>query len=234
MAQQQDSGRVALVTGGSRGIGYGIAESFVARGDRVCITGRNEDSLKEAVERLGADRAIGVAGKAHDADHRTAVVQTGSWRRGAGWTTWSTTRVPIRSSARSRTWTWGGPQGLRDQRRLRARLRPADLGGLAEGPRRLDRERRLRRRPVGVAVRGRLRHEQGGDGQSDPPAGARVRPGGPGQRRGPRRGEDAGSPPPCTRAGRSRPPPVTRWAGSACPRTSEARSPSSAPTRRAG
>lgn len=75
MAQQQDSGRVALITGGSRGIGYGIAEAFVARGDRVCITGRNEDSLKEAVERLGADRAIGVAGKAHDAEHRTAVVQ---------------------------------------------------------------------------------------------------------------------------------------------------------------
>jgi NAD(P)-dependent dehydrogenase (short-subunit alcohol dehydrogenase family) len=75
MAQQQDSGRVALITGGSRGIGYGIAEAFVARGDRVCITGRNEDSLKEAVESLGSDRAIGVPGKAHDAEHRTAVVE---------------------------------------------------------------------------------------------------------------------------------------------------------------
>jgi NAD(P)-dependent dehydrogenase (short-subunit alcohol dehydrogenase family) len=75
MAQQQDSGRVALITGGSRGIGYGVAEALVARGDRVCLTGRNEDSLKEAVERLGADRAMGVAGKAHDAEHRTAVVE---------------------------------------------------------------------------------------------------------------------------------------------------------------
>lgn len=83
MAQQQDSGHVALVTGGSRGIGFGIAEAFVARGDRVCITGRNEDSLKEAVERLGADRAIGVAGKAHDADHRSAVIEkiTDTWGR---------------------------------------------------------------------------------------------------------------------------------------------------------
>lgn len=30
-----DSGRAAIVTGASRGIGYGIAEALVARGDRV-------------------------------------------------------------------------------------------------------------------------------------------------------------------------------------------------------
>ncbi|WP_320785232.1 SDR family oxidoreductase [Streptomyces sp. CRN 30] len=70
----EPSGEVALVTGASRGIGYGIAEAFVARGDRVCITGRNEEALKEAVERLGADRVIGVAGKAHDEAHQAAVV----------------------------------------------------------------------------------------------------------------------------------------------------------------
>ncbi|MEV1067609.1 SDR family oxidoreductase [Streptomyces sp. NPDC050263] len=69
------SGKVALVTGASRGIGYGVAEALVARGDRVCITGRNEDALKEAVERLGADRVIGVAGKAHDLTHQRAAVE---------------------------------------------------------------------------------------------------------------------------------------------------------------
>ncbi|MET8579027.1 SDR family oxidoreductase [Streptomyces sp. NPDC005012] len=68
------SGQVAVITGASRGIGFGIAEAFVARGDRVCITGRNEEALKEAVERLGSDRAIGVAGKAHDLEHQDAVV----------------------------------------------------------------------------------------------------------------------------------------------------------------
>ncbi|MEX3101166.1 MULTISPECIES: SDR family oxidoreductase [unclassified Streptomyces] len=68
------SGKVALVTGASRGIGYGVAEALVARGDRVCITGRNEDALKEAVDRLGADRVIGVAGKAHDLDHQAEAV----------------------------------------------------------------------------------------------------------------------------------------------------------------
>ncbi|AIR97099.1 SDR family oxidoreductase [Streptomyces glaucescens] len=69
------SGKVALVTGASRGIGYGVAEALIARGDRVCITGRNEDALKEAVEKLGADRAIGVAGKAHDEAHQALAVE---------------------------------------------------------------------------------------------------------------------------------------------------------------
>ncbi|MES4905388.1 MULTISPECIES: SDR family oxidoreductase [unclassified Streptomyces] len=74
-AETSDSGRAALITGGSRGIGYGIAEALVARGDRVCITGRNEDALKEAVERLGSDRVIGVAGKAHDEAHQAVAVE---------------------------------------------------------------------------------------------------------------------------------------------------------------
>ncbi|MEV6616332.1 SDR family oxidoreductase [Streptomyces sp. NPDC051051] len=69
------SGKVALVTGASRGIGYGVAEALVARGDRVCITGRNEDALKEAVDKLGADRVIGVAGKAHDEAHQAIAVE---------------------------------------------------------------------------------------------------------------------------------------------------------------
>ncbi|MDX6355951.1 MAG: hypothetical protein QOF98_2854 [Streptomyces sp.] len=70
-----ESGRAALVTGASRGIGYGIAEALVARGDRVCITGRNEEALKEAVDKLGADRVIGVAGKAHDEAHQVVAVE---------------------------------------------------------------------------------------------------------------------------------------------------------------
>jgi 3-oxoacyl-[acyl-carrier protein] reductase len=73
---QQDSGKVALVTGGSRGIGYGIAAKLVARGDRVCITGRNEDALKKAVDELGPDRAMYAAGKAHDTEHQAAAVDS--------------------------------------------------------------------------------------------------------------------------------------------------------------
>ncbi|MYU23059.1 SDR family oxidoreductase [Streptomyces sp. SID8352] len=71
----EPSGRAAIVTGASRGIGYGVAEALVARGDRVCITGRDEDALRAAVERLGADRVIGVPGRAHDEDHRAHAVE---------------------------------------------------------------------------------------------------------------------------------------------------------------
>ncbi|EFE70774.1 MULTISPECIES: SDR family oxidoreductase [Streptomyces] len=75
MTSVELSGKVALITGASRGIGYGVAEALVARGDRVCITGRNEEALKEAVEKLGADRAVYVAGKAHDEAHQAVAVE---------------------------------------------------------------------------------------------------------------------------------------------------------------
>lgn len=71
----EDNGPVAIVTGASRGIGFGIAEALVARGGRVCVTGRDEDALREAVDRLGGPgRALGVAGKAADEEHQAVVV----------------------------------------------------------------------------------------------------------------------------------------------------------------
>jgi 3-oxoacyl-[acyl-carrier protein] reductase len=66
--------RAAIVTGASRGIGLGIAEALVNRGDKVCITGRNAEPLAEAVAKLGEDRAIYVAGKAHDSAHQEEAV----------------------------------------------------------------------------------------------------------------------------------------------------------------
>jgi NAD(P)-dependent dehydrogenase (short-subunit alcohol dehydrogenase family) len=69
------AGRVAIVTGGSRGIGLGIARRFVDEGARVCITARDPDGLAEAVAFLGgAEHALAVPGRADDADHRADAV----------------------------------------------------------------------------------------------------------------------------------------------------------------
>jgi NAD(P)-dependent dehydrogenase (short-subunit alcohol dehydrogenase family) len=69
--------QVAIVTGASRGIGFAIAQRFVAEGWKVAITGRNAEALDQAAKDLGGpDAAIGIAGKGDDADHRAAVVDT--------------------------------------------------------------------------------------------------------------------------------------------------------------
>jgi NAD(P)-dependent dehydrogenase (short-subunit alcohol dehydrogenase family) len=54
MAQdsQKLSGRVALVTGGSRGIGLAIAEALLGAGASVVITGRTQAHLDEAIAKL--------------------------------------------------------------------------------------------------------------------------------------------------------------------------------------
>jgi len=46
-------GRVAVVTGGATGLGYGMAEAMVRAGARVMLVGRREDVLKNAAARLG-------------------------------------------------------------------------------------------------------------------------------------------------------------------------------------
>ncbi len=45
--------RIAVVTGGASGIGFGIAEALVKAGFVAVLVGRNEKGLAEAAERLG-------------------------------------------------------------------------------------------------------------------------------------------------------------------------------------
>ncbi|WP_040204120.1 SDR family NAD(P)-dependent oxidoreductase [Neobacillus jeddahensis] len=46
------NGKRVLITGGSKGIGFDIAQAFASLGATVIITGRNESHLLEAVEQL--------------------------------------------------------------------------------------------------------------------------------------------------------------------------------------
>lgn len=53
--------KVAVITGGSSGIGLGMAKRFAAEGAKVAITGRNEKALEKAIKEIGND-AIGIPG----------------------------------------------------------------------------------------------------------------------------------------------------------------------------
>ncbi len=52
------SGKIALVTGGGRGIGKAIAESLAREGSTVIITGRDEEALALAAVSIGAGGGI--------------------------------------------------------------------------------------------------------------------------------------------------------------------------------
>jgi NAD(P)-dependent dehydrogenase (short-subunit alcohol dehydrogenase family) len=54
-------GHVALITGGSRGIGLAVARTLLSEGCRVVISGRNQATVDAALETLASDSAAGFA-----------------------------------------------------------------------------------------------------------------------------------------------------------------------------
>lgn len=71
-------GKTALITGGTKGIGYGIAQSMIAEGMNVVITGRNEETAKQAaaeLEKTGSGKAVGVASDVRNYESQQASVK---------------------------------------------------------------------------------------------------------------------------------------------------------------
>lgn len=69
--------KTAIVTGGTRGIGRGIAEALLREGLQVCISARHQDEIDQALKQLnpsGEGRAIGHVCDVRDYDQVKALI----------------------------------------------------------------------------------------------------------------------------------------------------------------
>lgn len=68
------SGKTAIITGGTKGIGYGIAEALLAKGMKITITGRTKEGVEKAAKELG-DQCLGVVADVRDYEAQVKVVE---------------------------------------------------------------------------------------------------------------------------------------------------------------
>ncbi|MGW5647016.1 3-oxoacyl-ACP reductase FabG [Saccharopolyspora sp. NPDC003752] len=69
-------GKVAVITGGAKGIGFAIAENFVAQGAKVVLADINADHAQESADKLGGKgTALGVACDVTDPDAVQAAIE---------------------------------------------------------------------------------------------------------------------------------------------------------------
>ena len=68
--------KVAYITGGTKGIGYGVAQSLLEAGLRVAVSGRNLQTAKKAAANLGKDdRVFGIASDVSNLDDEKKAIK---------------------------------------------------------------------------------------------------------------------------------------------------------------
>ncbi|HEX3526316.1 MAG TPA: SDR family oxidoreductase [Thermoanaerobaculia bacterium] len=79
MTTQKKTPRIAIVTGGSRGIGHGIATDLLAEGWHVFLCSRSQEFLEEALRDLGGRFGGVVAGRPVDVRRQEEVDAFVAW-----------------------------------------------------------------------------------------------------------------------------------------------------------
>ena len=217
-------GKVALITGASKGIGLGMATAYAREGAAVMLSSRKQDALDEAARGIEAEvpgaRLATFAANAGEPDQAEACVAATIDRLGG-------IDVLINNAATNPVMgrtidadldAWD--KTFRVNVRGAARLGPARVAGDDGSERRIGDQHLVGRWHRGNVRDRRLQHHQGRDHPSHEGAGGRDGAAGAGQRNRARAREDRLRPRPVGAGGRRRRASACRCGGSASRTTS--------------
>lgn len=72
---QNIENKVAYITGGTKGIGFGIAKSLVENGIKVAISGRNIEDVEKAKAELGSENVLAIQSDVRNFDDEVKAVE---------------------------------------------------------------------------------------------------------------------------------------------------------------